>query len=159
MSVPERLRWASLVNGWWDSPVSLLETPLSIWRPQLEQKDITITDITELIAITTNRKYTVTLSPAALTWCREGRWSYGLTAENQVSWGCSPAACADSDWHSALSGSQPCLGTPQAVGWQETTKSLYLLREDRGLVRWLGSGSETCLKTTKGVREKRGVKT
>lgn len=44
--LPERLRWASLATpGWWISPVSLLETPFSIWRPQLEWTDTMVKHI------------------------------------------------------------------------------------------------------------------
>lgn len=50
-NVPERLRWASLVNGWWESPVSLLETPLSIWRPQLQRTDSKHSRLQRIICI------------------------------------------------------------------------------------------------------------
>lgn len=149
LNVPERLRWASLVNGWWDSPVSLLETPLSIWRPQLEWTDTAIKDMimTSRIYLPPNIKDRVT---AGLTWCREERWSYERPAGNRASPGYSPLACADSDWHLVLSGSLPCLGTPQVVEWQVKMWGC-------GLVRWLGSGTGMCLKRTKGVQEQKGM--
>lgn len=81
----------------------------------------------------------------SLTRCRGGRRGYENPAGNQVSWGCSPGACAGSGWRSASSGSRPCRGTPQVIEWQRTMRSLYPPQGGCGLVRWLGSDSETHL--------------
>lgn len=138
------------MKWWWVSPASPLETPLSIWRPQLAWAEQWIIYCYEHCD---NRldKITCHRSVACLTCCREGRWSHG----NRASLGCSPGACAGSDWHLALSGSQPCPGTPQVIEWQGTMRSLPLWG-DCGLVRWLGSGWEMLLG---GMREQNSVKT
>lgn len=116
---PERLR----SDGWWDSPVSLPETPLSIWRPQLEQTDRTKMNKTDKQTHKQKNQDDATSDEdaGALTWCREVCPSPAGSAGSRGSWGCSSAACADSDWRWAWSESRPCPGTRPADEWRATT--------------------------------------